>query len=70
MLFRFGGEDGDLLGGRATTLAGSDFAPGTDHEARIDFWADDVAREIVRPGEGFTVWYAGDIGSGMVEAVE
>ena len=70
MLFRFGSEQGELLGGRATTLTGGDFAPATDHDARIEFWADEAAREIVGAGDRFTVWYGGDIGDGQVNSVE
>jgi hypothetical protein len=70
MLFRFGGESGELLGGRATALTGGDFAPGTEHDARVDFWADEVARVVVKTGETFTVWYGGDIGEGVVESVD
>jgi hypothetical protein len=70
MLFRFGGDDGELLGGRATALTGGDFVPGTDHDAQIVFWADDLARGVVQAGTAFTVWYGGDIGDGVVESVD
>ncbi len=70
MLFRFGGEDGDLLGGRVTAVTGGDFAPGTDHDARIDFWAEEAAQGIVKAGEPFTVWYGADIGDGVVVSVD
>lgn len=67
MLFRFGGEGGELLGGRATAVTGDDFAPGTNHDARIDFWAEEAARGVVKAGELFTVWYGGDIGDASVD---
>ena len=70
MLFRFGGAHGELLGGRATTRTGGHFAPGTDHDAQIEFWADEAAREIVGAGDRFTVWYGGDIGDGEVYSVD
>jgi hypothetical protein len=70
MLFRFGGHDGELLGGRATDVMGDDFAPGTDHDARIEFWADEAARGIVKAGDSFTVWYGGDIGDGVLASVD
>ena len=70
MLFRFGGPEGVLIGARATDPAGVRFAPGTEHrDVRLEFWADEAAKEIVAVGAAFDVWYGGDIGSGRIIAL-
>lgn len=70
MLFRFGGDDGELLGRRAMAVTGDDFASGTDHDARIELWAEEAARGIVKAGESFTVWCGGDVVDGVVASVD
>lgn len=69
MIFRFDRDDSDGLGGHAASFDGQAFAPGSEHRATIEFWADDYAQQIVRVGGIFTVWYGGDIGEGRVTSV-
>ena len=69
MIFRFDSDDTDGLGGRATSLDGRDFAPGSEHRATIEFWAEDHARDVVHDGGTFIVWYGGDIGEGQVDSI-
>lgn len=66
MLFRFG-ED-RLFGAVATSLAGAAFAPGTEHEADLEIWAEG-ADGVVVEGAEFVVWYGGDVGTGKVAAI-
>lgn len=49
---------------------GKDFEPGSfQPDLRLDFWADDPWTEVVEPGGTFTIWYGGDVGHGVVEAL-
>ncbi|KRF24804.1 hypothetical protein [Phycicoccus sp. Soil803] len=58
------------LGARAYSAVGQDFEPGSSQShVRLDFWADDPWTDEVEPGASFKIWYGGDIGHGVVEAV-
>ena len=62
------GED-EQIGARAHTADGRDLTPGSAHESlRLDFWAP-IAKDIVRIGRCFEVWYGGTVGRGVVESV-
>ena len=59
-----------LLGARAYSAIGKDFEPGSSQsDVRLDFWADDPWTDVVEPGATFTIWYGGDVGHGVVEAL-
>ena len=36
---------------------------------RLDFWADDPWTDAAEPGATFTIWYGGDVGHGVVDAL-
>lgn len=68
LLYVFGPDH--KLGARAYSAIGQDFEPGsTQSDVRLDFWADDPWTDVVKPGAIFTIWYRGDVGQGVVEAV-
>jgi hypothetical protein len=65
-LYRFGEL---LLGAVAISSDESDFVPGGRYSVRLEFGADSEARELVREGDTFTVWYGGDIGTGRITSI-
>lgn len=68
MLYVFGSDH--ILGARAYSTSGQDFEPGSSQSGvRLDFWADDPWTDVVEPGATFTIWYGGDIGGGVIEAL-
>lgn len=68
LLYVFGPDY--TLGARACSATGQDFEPGSSQSGvRLDFWADDPWTDVVQPGAAFTIWYGGDVGHGVVEAI-
>lgn len=35
----------------------------------MEFWADHPWTDVVVPGATFTIWYGGDIGHGVIDAL-
>jgi hypothetical protein len=75
LLYRFhsDAEDDVLLGANAADPDGDDFTPGGTYSGvTLQFWAVEAGDETtawLQPGAEFTVWYGGDIGSGVVTGV-
>ena len=62
------GED-EQIGALASTADGRDLTPDTSHgSVRLDFWAPQ-AKDIVRAGRAFEIWYGGTVGRGSVDSV-
>jgi hypothetical protein len=58
------------LGAWAYSAIGKDFEPGASQSAvRLDFWADEPWTDVVEPDATFTIWYGGDVGHEVVEAL-
>jgi hypothetical protein len=71
MLFRFHEAKGaPTFGAWAIATDGRDFEPGERSlMVTLDFRADAAAREVVRVGSRFTVWYGSDVGRGQVRSL-
>jgi hypothetical protein len=68
LLYVFGPDH--MLGARAYSATGQDFEPSSSQsDVRLDFWADEPWTDVVQPGAAFTIWYGGDVGHGVVEAI-
>lgn len=68
LLYVFGSDH--KFGARAFSAIEMDFEPGSSQSGvRLDFWADDPWTDVVEPGATFTIWYGGDVGHGVVEAL-
>lgn len=68
LLYVFGPDH--TMGARAYSATGQAFEPGSSQsDVRLDFWADDPWADVVQPGAAFTIWYGGDVGHGVVEAI-
>ena len=47
-----------------------DIEQGTSQTSvHMEFWADDPWTDVVVPGATFTIWYGGDIGTGVIDAL-
>lgn len=58
------------LGALIVSSTGQDFEPGSTQTAvRMEFWADDPWTDVVVPGATFKIWYGGDIGHGIIDAL-
>lgn len=69
--FMFVGADGDVvfLGARAFSEQVDVLAPGTACEGVLEFWADEPASEVVKPGTPFEVHYPRQVGTGQIRAI-
>ena len=67
MAYRFGDQ---TLGAEAVTADGCYLEPGVAAaDVTLSFWAAELARDLATEGAGFTVWYGGDVGEGVVREV-
>ena len=67
-IYDFGNEV--KLGALIRSSVGQDFRQGTAQTSvHMEFWADDPWTDVVEPDATFTIWYGGDIGTGVIDAL-
>lgn len=58
------------FGARAYSASGQDFTPGSSQsDVRLEFWAEDEWTDAIQPGAAFSIWYGGDVGTGVIEEI-